>query len=86
MSMSKTLAVSTYPGGLRRMSSIRALPFFRSFLSWARRTRISFARRRASILWSSERTGAWTWVFALCMARHSNSALSRFKCEFFAAI
>ncbi len=36
--------------------------------------------------WSSERTGAWTWVFALCMARHSNSAPSRFKCEFFAAI
>ena len=50
------------------------------------RTRISFALLNASILWSSERMGAWTWVLVPCMARHSNSALSRFKCEFFAAI
>ena len=50
ISMSNTFAVSTYAGGLRSICSIWALPLFRSFFSWARRTRISLARRSASIL------------------------------------
>src|SRR5919108_9743 len=49
MRMSKTFAVSTYSGGWRRIFSICTLPAFRSFFNWARLTRISFARRRASI-------------------------------------
>ena len=49
MRMSKTFAVSTYSGGLRRIVSICAEPAFRSFFNLARLTRISFARRSASI-------------------------------------
>src|SRR5439155_12743247 len=49
MSMSNTFAVSTHSGGSSRISSICARPSFRSFFSWARRTRMSFARLRASM-------------------------------------
>ena len=59
ISMSKTFAVETYSGGSLRISSIRAAPDLRSFFSCARRTRMSFARLSASILWSRERSGAW---------------------------
>src|SRR5262249_34680303 len=58
MSMSKTFAVSTHSGGSSRMASMLSRPAFRSRLSCARRTRTSFARWSASILWSSERAGA----------------------------
>src|SRR5581483_5285411 len=56
--MSITFAVETYSGGLPRICSIRILPSLRSFLSLARLTRTSFARLRASIRWSRERSGA----------------------------
>jgi hypothetical protein len=56
--MSITFAVSTYSGGLPRMASMRTRPSFRSFFSFARLTRTSFARRSASMRWSRERTGA----------------------------
>ena len=49
MRMSKTFAVSTYSGGVRRIDSICTEPALRSFFSFARLTRISFARRSASI-------------------------------------
>src|SRR5579884_2095922 len=61
--MSITFAVSTYSGGLPRTVSIRTRPSLRSFFSFARRTRTSFARLSASMRWSSERTGAWVAVF-----------------------
>src|SRR5204863_9327568 len=64
ISMSKTFAVETYSGGLLRIWSIRAAPDFRSFFNCARRTRMSFARRSASILWSSDLRGAWAWVLS----------------------
>src|SRR4051795_7961106 len=59
-SMSKTLAVSMYAGGSRRRSWIFTRPPLRSRLSCARRVRISFARWRASIRWTRERSGAAT--------------------------
>src|SRR5581483_2637181 len=62
MRMSITFAVETYSGGLPRICSIRTLPSLRSFLSLARRTRTSFARLRASIRWSRERSGACACV------------------------
>ena len=43
MSMSNTFAVDTNSGGSSRIDSIWTRPAFRSFLSWARRTRTSFA-------------------------------------------
>ena len=46
-------------------------PAFRSRLSCARRTRTSFARWSASILWSSERAGACACVFVVTMSRTS---------------
>jgi len=49
ISMSKTLAVDTYSGGLLRIWSIWTRPSFRSFFNLARRTRMSFARFSASI-------------------------------------
>src|SRR5581483_1384131 len=63
ISMSNTFAVETYSGGSRRICSIETAPDFRSFFNWARLTRMSFARLSASMRWSSERTGAWTWVW-----------------------
>ena len=57
-----TFAVETYSGGLPRIVSIRTLPSLRSFLSFARLTRTSFALLSASIRWSRERSGAWAWV------------------------
>src|SRR5271167_1241807 len=57
-SMSKTLAVSTYSGGLSRSEWIDRRPDFRSRLSCARLVRISLARANASILWLSDRSGA----------------------------
>src|SRR6185312_14109535 len=66
--MSITFAVSTYSGGLPRIVSIRTRPSFRSFFSFARRTRTSFARLSASIRWSSERRGAWVGVLEAGMA------------------
>jgi hypothetical protein len=43
MRMSTTLAVSTYSGGLPRIVWILVFPSLRSFLSFARLTRTSFA-------------------------------------------
>jgi hypothetical protein len=63
INMSKTFAVETNSGGALRICSIETPPDFRSFFSWARLTRMSFARLSASIRWSSERTGACTWVW-----------------------
>src|SRR3954452_23929165 len=60
--MSKTFAVETNSGGSPRICSIETLPAFRSFFSWARLTRMSFARLSASILWSRDHTGACTGV------------------------
>src|ERR1043166_8557718 len=71
MSMSKTFAVETNSGGSRRISSIDTAPDFKSFFSCARLTRMSFARLRASILCSSERTGAWTWICGGAMSAAS---------------
>ena len=59
ISMSNTLAVATYSGGLMRILSIRARPTFRSFFSCARLTRMSFARLRASMRWSRDLAGAF---------------------------
>ena len=50
-------------------------PAFRSRLSWARRTRTSFALWSASIRWSSERAGAWACVFDVTMSRTSLARL-----------
>src|SRR3954468_19639991 len=61
--MSNTFAVDTYSGGALRTVSILTRPSLRSFFSWARRTRMSFARLNASILGSRERAGAWAWAF-----------------------
>ena len=49
MRMSKTFAVATYSGGFSRIFSMSASPFLRSRFSWARFTRMSFARCRASM-------------------------------------
>src|ERR1019366_4909515 len=57
-SMSNTLAVSTYSGGLSKSEWIERRPAFRSRLSSARLTRISFALASASILWFRDRSGA----------------------------
>src|ERR1700755_859324 len=62
-SMSKTLAVRTYSGGSRRMPWMLERPAFRSFFSLARAVRMSFARLRASILWSRDLSGAASEVF-----------------------
>src|SRR3954462_14720237 len=59
-SMSKTFAVSTYSGGLVSRSWMLRRPALRSRLSCARAVLISFARLRASIRWSRERSGAAT--------------------------
>src|SRR5579884_2139435 len=69
--MSITFAVDTYSGGCRRISWICTRPSFRSFLSCARLTRMSLARRRASIRWSSERSGACAWVLGDTIERAS---------------
>src|SRR5271167_2545448 len=57
-SMSNTLAVSTYSGGLSRSEWIERRPDFRSRLSSARLTRIWLALASASILWFSDLSGA----------------------------
>src|SRR4051794_22031174 len=57
-SMSKTLAVITYSGGSSRSALMLALPALRSFFSFALAVRMSLARRSASILWSSDLSGA----------------------------
>ena len=57
-SMSKTFAVWTYSGGSSSRAWMFALPAFRSFFSLARAERMSLARLRASILWSSDLSGA----------------------------
>src|SRR5881409_4522226 len=49
--MSNTFAVETYSGGLLRIVWILTRPSLRSFFSFARRTRMSFALLSASILW-----------------------------------
>ena len=59
ISMSKTFAVATYSGGLLRILSIRARPSFKSFLSCARFTLMSFARLSASMRWSRDLAGAF---------------------------
>src|SRR4051794_30653986 len=59
-SMSKTFAVSTNSGGSRSRSWMLERPALRSRFSCARRVRIWFARSSASILWTSERSGAAT--------------------------
>ena len=64
ISMSITLAVRTYSGGSMSSVWILTLFAFRSRFSWARFERMSFARLSASILWSSDLSGAaledWT--------------------------
>src|SRR5215218_1283371 len=64
ISMSITLAVWTYSGGSIRSVWILTLLAFRSRFSWARFERMSLALFRASILWSSDLSGAaledWT--------------------------
>src|SRR5262249_34465888 len=57
-SMSKTFAVMTYSGGSRSSAWMLALFALRSFFSFALAVRMSFARRRASIRWSSDLSGA----------------------------
>src|ERR1039458_8023319 len=57
-SMSNTLAVSTYSGGLSSSEWIEHRPDFRSRLSSARLTRISLALASASIRWFRDRSGA----------------------------
>src|SRR5687767_5907823 len=57
-SMSKTLAVSRYSGGFFRRSWMDTRPAFRSLFSCARRVRIWFARCRASMRWTRDRSGA----------------------------
>src|SRR5919204_936148 len=69
--MSTTFAVETYSGGLSSTCSICTRPSFRSFFSFARFTRMSFARLSASIRWSRERTGAWAWVLGDTIERAS---------------
>src|SRR6186997_1080567 len=71
MSMSKTFAVSTHSGGSSKIVSMLSRPALRSRLSCARRTRTSFARWSASILWSSERAGACACDFVVTMSRTS---------------
>src|SRR3954447_979473 len=66
--MSITFAVDTYSGGLPRIVSIRTRPSLRSFFSFARLTRTSFARFSASMRWSSDRRGACVGVFEAGMA------------------
>ncbi len=46
-----------------------ALPAFRSFLSLARAVRMSFARLSASILWSSDLSGAAAEVLTGALIR-----------------
>src|SRR4026207_240398 len=77
INMSNTFAVETYSGGSRRIDSIWTRPSFRSLLSCARRTRMSFARWRASIRWSSERAGAWACVFDVTIERTSLASCGR---------
>src|SRR3954471_729585 len=64
ISMSMTLAVWTYSGGSMSSVWIFCLLPLRSRFSWARLERMSFALLRASIRWSSDRSGAaledWT--------------------------
>src|SRR5215207_10029659 len=68
ISMSITLAVWTYSGGSISRVWILTLPAFRSRFSWARFERMSLARRRASILWSSDLSGAaWEDWTGLCI-------------------
>src|SRR5271167_941779 len=57
-SMSNTLAVSTYSGGLSSSEWMERRPALRSRLSSARLTRIWLARASASILWFKDRSGA----------------------------
>src|SRR5262245_19008186 len=57
-SMSKTLAVSMYSGGSSSSTWMLDQPAFRSRLSAARFVLISFARWRASMRWTRERSGA----------------------------
>src|SRR6476646_1930601 len=77
ISMSNTLAVETYSGGSPRICSMDTVPSFKSFFNCARLTRMSFARLRASILWSSGRTGAWTCVWGGTMRAALYQPLSR---------
>src|SRR5680860_1231378 len=57
-SRSKVFAVCRYSGGSSSSPWICTRPAFRSFLSRARRVRMSFARASASMRWVSERSGA----------------------------
>ena len=57
-SMSKTFAVSTYSGGSSRIVWMLARLALRSFFSFARAVRMSFARLSASIRWSRDLSGA----------------------------
>src|SRR3954462_2179230 len=59
-SRSKTLAEWTYSGGSSSRSWMLTRPALRSRLSVARLVRISFARWRASMRWTRERSGAAT--------------------------
>src|SRR4051812_45864214 len=57
-SMSKTFAVSTHSGGASRSLWIDMRPDLRSRFSCARLVRIALALPSASILWSSDLSGA----------------------------
>ena len=73
--MSITLAVWTYSGGSSSSVWILTFSAFRSRFSWARFERMSLALFRASILWSSDLSGAaledWTGA---CIGREYKPA------------
>jgi hypothetical protein len=85
--MSITFAVWTYSGGSSSRVWIFALPAFRSRFSCARCERMSFALFRASILWSSDLSGAalevWTEAFmrAAVYPRPRGAESRSFRCE-----
>ena len=62
-STSKTFAVIRYSGGRVSTSRADTSPAFSSRFSRARSTRTAFARRSASMRWSSDRSGAWVGIF-----------------------
>src|SRR5215218_7933838 len=77
--MSKIFAVATYSGGVARMPSIPTRPALRSFLSWARLTRMSLALASASIRWWCDRTGACAGALVVTTARDTSSLTSWVK-------
>ena len=89
-SMSKTFAVITYSGGSRSSAWMLALPALRSFFSLARAVRMSLARLSASILWSSDLsgaavevlTGAGMWAASIAAGRGRARGFDPFQLKF----